>query len=308
MRKLFYGIGAIIILAVAFAITGSIPKQEIAVIVPLQHAAMDAIVEGLKCELGKEAPVHVYNAQGDNSIQSAILQQLELVDPLVVLPIGTATTQMTLQRLPKTNVIHLAAKFLEEDRKPNQPVAGVLDEIPSENALKLASLLIPDLKKVTLIYSASEKNFPEATAFDAEAKRLGIKVQRLMIQSQTELYIMTQQVDEDSQLLAILKDHMVVAGISTLMECAKARKIPLMAADEGSVQGGATFAAGVPEAAIGVAGARLVKQVINGKAVSELPIQSVEDIHLFYRKESRNQFNFDEAAKTLGYTAEEVGI
>ena len=63
MRKLFYGIGAVILLVVLLAITGLNPKKEVAVIISLQHRAMDAIVEGLKGELGEEVVVHVYNAQ-----------------------------------------------------------------------------------------------------------------------------------------------------------------------------------------------------------------------------------------------------
>jgi putative ABC transport system substrate-binding protein len=307
MRKVFYGISAAVILAVLFAISGENSQQEIAVIVPLQHAAMDAIVEGLTSELGDQVPVHIYNAQGDSAIQSAIFQQLAMRNPAIVLPIGTAATLMAIERLPQANIIHLAAKFMDEDRAPHQKVTGVLDELPPENAVQMAALLIPNLKKVSLVYSASEKSFPEAAAFEAEAKRLGIAVQRLMIQSQVELYTMMQQVDEESQLVALLKDHMVVAGIATIVEGAQRRGIPVMAADEGSVGEGATFAAGVPESAIGTAGARLVSQVLAGIPVEELPILSVDDVHLFYRKETQSDFDFEGVAKNLGYRAEGVG-
>jgi putative ABC transport system substrate-binding protein len=213
---------------------------------------------------------------------------------------------MTLQRLPKTPVVHLAAKFLEEDRAPDQCVCGVLDELPPEKALHLAALLIPKLKKVTLIHSASEKTFPEAAAFEAEARRMGIEVQRLMIQAQSELYTVSQHVATDSQLIALLKDHMVVAGITTLVECAERLDIPLMAADEGSVQGGASFAAGVPEAAIGAAGGRLIHRLIAGEALQDLPIDCVEDIHLFYRRENPSGLDYEAAAHSLGYTLTEV--
>lgn len=306
MRQFIYGIGAAMLIAAAYVMTLSKPNDEIAVIVPMHHSAMDAIVKGLKEELGQSTQVTVYNAQGDTSLQAAILQKLSLAKPKAVLPIGTAATQMAISRLPRTPIIHLAAKFLEEDRAQGQEVSGVLDELPPEKALRMAALLIPGLKKVTLIHSASEKTFPEAAAFEEEGKRLGIHVQKLMIQSQNELYTMAGQIDRDTELLAVLKDHMVVAGIATLVETAKSRGIPVMATDEGSVQGGASFASGVPEASIGVAGAKLVKRLLSGEAASRLPITPVEDIHLFYRKEVAGQFDFEKAAKTLGYTPKEV--
>lgn len=302
MRPFIYGIAAAAVLLSFFATLKPSSQNEIAVIVPLQHAAMDAIVEGLKSELPQEAPLHIYHAQGDSSLQSAIIQQLELTQPAAILPIGTAATQMTVQRLPQVPTIHLAAKFTESDRAPQQPICGVLDEIPIEDHLKLASSLIPNLQKITLLYSASEKVFPEAEAILLQARKMGIQIQKLMVQNQGDLYTMSQQMDPKSQLLMILKDHTVVAGIATLVQHTQKLGIPLMAADEGSVRSGATFAPGVQESSIGATGGRLLKRILyQGQSPCDLPIEAVTDLHLFYRKGSAHLFDFEEAAQTLGY-------
>lgn len=288
-------------------------RTEIAVLVPLQHPAMDAIVAGLRAELAageyaERAHVTVYNAQADAALQSAILQQLKLKGTPIIMPIGTAATQMAVQQLPGRQIVHLAAKFEQEDRQPGQSVCGVLDELAPEASVDLAMALLPGLRKMTVIHSSADKVYPEIAALQARAASCGIEVQRLLVQAQSDLYTMGLQIAEDSEALLVLKDHLVVAGVATLSQFAQTHQIPLIAADEGSVKGGADLAAGVPEASIGRAGASLVKLILAGANAAELPIVRVDDIHLFYRPGCQERLPVCTAAEQLGYTAEELSL
>lgn len=304
MRKLFFFIGLIVsVFGVIFLKVQGKPLPEVAVIVPMEHRAMDAIVQGLKEELGDHVNVRLYNAGGDSSLQLALIQQIALDKPDVVLPIGTSTTQMALQHLPATNIVHLAAKFTESDRKNGQMICGVLDEIPPENALDAALLLMPHIKKITLVHSASEKIYPEAKSFEEKSRQLGIALQKLVVQAQSDLYTAAHQIDPNSDLIVVLKDHMVVSGIATLVQFGKEHNIPVMASDEGSIGNGAMFAVGIREASTGLSGAGLVKAILQGRKACELGIESVDTVHLFYQKQSAQAFDFEGVANQLGYIA-----
>ena len=67
----------------------------IGIIVPMEHKALKEIVDGFTGQLEGKS-YKVLNAQGDPNIQKAIITQLAREGCEILVPIGTSTSQMTL--------------------------------------------------------------------------------------------------------------------------------------------------------------------------------------------------------------------
>jgi putative ABC transport system substrate-binding protein len=292
--------------------------KHIGIVLPMEHAALREIVDGFKEQVTKLSSVRVefvvQNAQGDLNLQRSIIQQFVNQKMDLIVPVGTTATQMTKALIKEQPIVSLAA--LPESGRPAN-VTGVLDEIGPYKPLDFIRVAMPQVKKITLIHSSSEKVFPDVEELVKYGKSKGIDVQTLMIQSLPELYTVSRLVDKNAQLIFILKDHMVVSGIKTIVQQAKTRHIPVVASDEGSVNEGATFGLGVREKEIGEQGGRLAVKVLTGHPIQALPIEALSTLCVFYNSSANttsdnallvDKSHLEENAKQLGYGFVELGL
>lgn len=268
----------------------ALKPRVVGVVVPMDHAALREIVSGFKDTLTKDfahpVTIKVQNAQGDINLQHSIIQQFINANVDVVVPIGTAATQMTVSMVKTQPIVSLAALYTETERKTQKDIhlTGVLDEIGPQKPLDLMKEVFPQLKKITLVYSNTEKVFPEVEALLAYAPQKGIAVQKLMVQSLPELYTLSNLIEPDSEAIFVLKDHLIVSGMPTLIQEARKRSIPVVTCDEGSIEQGATFALGVQENAIGALGGAMVAKLLQGIPIKDLPVERITQLSVFYNE------------------------
>lgn len=267
------------------------PKAKVVgIVVPMDHAALREIVSGFKETLTKDFPhpvtVKVQHAQGDMNVQRSIIQQFINENVDVVVPIGTAATQMAVSMVRTQPIVSLAALYTDSERNAQKSIqlTGVLDEIGPQKPLDFMKEVFPQIKKITLLYSNTEKVFPEVEELMAYAPKQGITVQKLMVQTLPELYTLSQLIEPDSEAIFVLKDHLIVSGMPTLIQTAEKRHIPIIACDEGSVTMGATFALGVKEKAIGELGGEMVAQLLQGTPIADLPVARITKLSVFYNE------------------------
>lgn len=234
-------------------------KTTAVIFVPMQHKAMDQIVLGFREEALKLMPdleVKVVNAQGDSHVLRSMLQQALHKNIDFFLPIGTQTTQMAVSLVKDKPVIALAALPF----KHKNCMSMVDDEIGVKDFVGFLSKL-PRHQHLSLVHSSSEKVMPIVKSLKQDSLKLGIELQTLMVHSQPEIISAIKALHKDTQGIVMLKDHLVVSGVSILAQEAKKRQIPVISSDEGSLQAGAHLAFGVHEADIGRKGAILVKRI-----------------------------------------------
>lgn len=273
-------------------------KTTIGIIVPMQHAALTDMVTGFKDELTKlgkhDCEIKVMNAQGDLSMQMAILQNLIENKCDIFVPIGTQTSQMTLKTVKKGSIVALAAK-LDQDvqQKDVAATTGVLDELSMDDQMRFLQTLFPQMKKMTVVHSGSEKVHQELQEITQIAKKEHIQIQSLMAQNMIDLATVSKNIDPTSDCIFVLKDHLIVSGIHLLVKQANVLKIPVVTSDEGSVKEGAALALGVREKDIGKVGANIVFRITRGENAKEIPIRCINDISIFVNTPACKQQNVD---------------
>ena len=261
----------------------------IGIVVPLTHPALEKIVAGFCDELKNKLNVHctflIRDAHGDQNVQQpAIIDEMKYKNVDLIVPIGTLCTQMTLQKAPEIPTIALAAS--PETITKSSNATGVHDEIEAHHMCSFIQSILPGISKIALIATQTEKTMPEIELFRHEALNRGIAVQTIYVQTPSDVYLATHSIDADVQAIHILKDHLVVNSVATIIQFAQTKKIPVIASDEGSVSSGAACALGVQEETIGRIGAQLAAQVLTGQAPNNVPVQSINKLAIFINKKA----------------------
>lgn len=288
--------------------------MKVGVVVPLEHEAMRAIVSGYREELeaafGKQVKVKVQNAQGDPTLLQTIVDSYERRGYDIIAPIGTNTTRMVLQRTRAPAIVGL--DVLSSVGGDSERVTGVV-ELDLDPSLRLIHQLFPRLRKVTLLHSMAENMGRQAAAFMERAQAEGIEVQELSVQSLSDLYTVSRAIATDSGLLVILKDHLVVSGITSVARAAEERGIPLMTSDEGSVRNGGGLTVGNRERDIGRQGGSVSVRILCGEAPGEIRMEPVRDVVVFINGRALEGQGLGveavkKGAQQLGYQVEEVDV
>ena len=291
---------------------------KIGIIEPLQHKAMDEIVSGFKQSLSANykypVVINIENAQGDANLQRAIIQKMQNANYDMVVPIGVSTTQMTLSMIKKVPVVSLASDFSESDRSKlkNCNIVAIHDEISAKQTINFIHQVYPKINNILLVHSSVDKVLPEVKATQDIAKPFGITVNHVMISNLSELNNATRQsIHDDTQLILVLKDSLIVSGTPTLVKIAIDKKLPLVTSDQGSVQDGATMALGVHEKQIGIDGGKIAASILNGKNICQIPMVDMTKLTVFINKNTlkltnQNIDTISRASAKLNYPIEYV--
>jgi putative ABC transport system substrate-binding protein len=259
---------------------------KIAIIMPMSHKAMDDIVDGfeeqLKNNINEQYKLIIYNAQGDPNLMRTIFQQISSNHYNMVVPIGTNATQLAIKMLKKDKkIISIAAELSEYDEAENANLINVEDNVPMEQFVKFIQTIISKPEYLTLINSNDARIFNQSKLIKTLLKDIGCNLQVISIQNMPEIFSALQTVNEKSQAILVLKDHLVVSAMPSIVNVAQKRGIPIIASDEGSVKSGANVALGVKERQLGVVGAKIVMSLIDNKGKKNYKINNKANLIIF---------------------------
>jgi len=281
-----------VILLTGTALLGCTQKshsKKIGIILPIEHQALNEIVRGFTTTLAslskEKLEFKVMNAEGDMNLQRSIIMQMRDTHYNLIVPISTTTSLMAASLIKEQPILALAANIPESSRVPKGTcnIAVTDDELDNKIILQLIHQSYPKVTKIALIHSPSDKILPEVASVQANAPKYGIAVRKFMIQNLADLYSVGSAIPEDTDAIFILKDNLVASGISTLIQIAHRKHILLITSDDATLKQGADLAIGVGEQTIGVEGAKLAAQILNGKSPCSLPIVKLTKPTIFKR-------------------------
>jgi putative ABC transport system substrate-binding protein len=320
MHKIYFISISLIAFLMLFSSTGIYAKAQdktIGMIIPIEHEAMGEIIRGFKDTLEKDMSLNsniiIRNASGDTNLQRAIIQELKTRQADLFVPVSTNSTLMTLTMVYHTPIVSIASNYTQKQRARRKPcnIAAVNDSIPPSAQIKFIQKIIPELKHITVVHSASDKIVQEVNTFLNIAKKNNLSVQNLMIQTLSDLYSMTHKISPKSQLIFIFKDNLVASGIRTLVQQANYFKIPLITSDDGTVKQGAALGLGIREYELGVLGGQMAIQLLHDQDPCHIPISMVKHLSVFLNttaalKQGLTKRVIQNAASQVNYTLVDI--
>lgn len=264
--------------------------RRIAIFQPISHLAMDDIIQGfsdtIECSQ-EQYEMKIFNANGNKILMQAQAQEIASQHFDAIFTIGTGCSVAAKQACDKqqqqTPIICVAVDNPVLVGLSGSNVTGVIELTDYRKQIELVLTIAPAIRKIVLVYDISQGSGLEKDAIKVSGILQGhhVACQRVEIATISEIQAKVLGYLDGTDLIMILKDNTVVAGIDSLVKICQQYQIPLLATDLSSGEKGAALAFGIHEYDFGVQGAGLVRVILEqGAAPSAIPFTDVQNMKM----------------------------
>ena len=253
----------------------------------VQHPALDAATAGFKevlDEAGVEVTYDEQNANGEQATALTIAQQFAADDLDLALAVATPAAQAMAQNLLDIPLLFTAvtdpvsAELVESMEAPGSNVTGTSDEAPIERQLELLKEIVPDAERVGIVHASGEVNSEVQVEQATEAAGpLDLEISTQTVTTVNEIQQAVEALG-DVDAIYVPTDNMVVSGISSLVQVAESKQIPVIAAEEGTVEGGAVATLGIDYTELGRQTGEMALRILqDDEDPAEMPVETAAE-------------------------------
>ncbi|MEG0285232.1 MAG: tryptophan ABC transporter substrate-binding protein [Vagococcus sp.] len=257
----------------------------------VSHPALDDIYQGMIDQLkkegyedGKTAKIVFQNGQADQSKLTSMSQHLINEKADILVGIATPSAQALANQTSDIPIILGAisdpksAGLVEDNNKPGGNITGVSDQSPVEAQLELVNSLLPNKKKMGILYSSAEDNSSsQVKKVKEQAEGQGYQVSEYAVPSTNEISQMMQVLAREVDLLYIPTDNTMANAMQTIVDVANQYKLPVIPSVDTMVEQGGLATVGINQYELGVQTGKMVAEVLKGNSVpATTPIYTFE--------------------------------
>lgn len=253
----------------------------------VQHPALDAATAGFKAafeEAGIDVNFDEQNANGEQATALTIAQTFAGENLDLALAVATPAAQALAQNIADKPVLFTAvtdavsAELVESNEAPGANITGTSDMAPISEQIDLLKELVPDAKTVGIVYSSGEVNSQvQVDEFTQIAGTKDLEVKTQTVSSANEIQQAVEALG-DVDAIYVPTDNMVVAGIASLVGVAEQKQIPVIAAESGTVEGGAAATLGIDYFELGKQTGEMAIEILqNGADPATMPVQTANE-------------------------------
>lgn len=247
-----------------------------------EHGSLDncreGFLKGLEDEGIKEGDnltVKYKNAAADMGTAKQISDSLVSDKVDLVCAIATPSAQSAYNAAMKADipVIYtavtdpVAAELADKDGKPVGEVTGTSDKLPVEEQLKMIREMLPDAKKIGIMYTTSEANSVSAIEeYKSLVKKYDFELVENGITTTADVSLAADDLLSKVDCITNLTDNTVVASLPTILDKANEKKIPVFGSEIEQVKIGCLAAEGIDYIALGKQTGKMAAKVLKGEA------------------------------------------
>ena len=310
MKKIIISFVSLMVamLALVGCATSNNSKEQvrIGILQYVEHDALSGARKGFIAELeeqgyadGKNIRIDYQNAQGEQSNLQTIAEKLLSKNDLV-LGIATPAAQALANLSTKTPILFTAvtdpvsAKLVASMEHVGGLATGTSDRSPVKKQVELLKKVLPNLKKVGIMYTTNERN-SEVQVEEAEAvfKAAGIETIIKGISSTNDVQDTTRSLMSQAEVLFIPADNTIVSAINLVTDLSKEMKVPVVGGAVDVVDDGVLFTYGADFEALGRQTAKLTIRIMNGEKVGDIPAEQPEVLNVVVNKEMAKSLDID---------------
>ena len=296
VNKIFVAFAVLLVCVLGYGFFSSKKSEEtnkvenkevkVGVLQLLSHPALDQIYKGLEdglkkegYEVGKNLKIDLQNAQGDQSNLASMGQKLVTDNNDILVGITTPAT-LSLSNATKDKPIIMGgitypveAGLIKTEDKPGNNITGVSDRTPIKQQLEIMKKVLPKMKKVGILYTASEDNsVKQAQEAEKLAKELGLEVKVSTVANTNDIQQVTESLASQTDAIFVPIDNTIASAMATVVKVTDAKKIPVFPSADTMVADGGLLGLGVDQYQIGVETAKVVAKVLKGADTKDMPI------------------------------------
>ncbi len=257
------------------------------------HGSLDNCREGFLAGLaeegieeGKNLTVLYENANADGAMSSQIAANFLAKKADLICAIATPMAQSSYSAARKENVPvvftavtdPIAAELADADGKPVGEVTGTSDKLPVTAQLEMIREVLPDAKKIGIMYSTSEVNSLSAIEeYKAAAADYGFEIVESGVSTTADVPLAADQLVEKVDCINNLTDNTVVSALQVVLDAANKKGIPVFGSEVEQVKVGCLASVGLDYVTLGKQTGRMAAKILKGEAkASDMNFEVVE--------------------------------
>lgn len=258
-----------------------------------EHGSLDncreGFLEGLKeagIEEGKNLKVNYDNAQADTGTAGTIADSYvsKKVDLICAIATPSAMSAYNAAMSADIPVVYTAvsdpvgAGLAKEDGSNAGNITGSCDLLPVDEQLKMIRKMLPDAKKIGILYTTSEANSVSTIKeYKKVSDKYGFEIVDTGINTLADVDMAAADLVGKVDCICNLTDNTVVQALQTVIEKANSKKIPVFGSEIEQVKIGCLAAMGLDYVDLGKQTGRMAAEVLKGeKKASELNFEVIE--------------------------------
>ena len=276
-------------------------KFKIGIVQLVEHPALDAAYKGFVDGLakagyvdGKNITLEYENAQGEQANCQTIASKLVNDKSDLILAIATPAAQAVANTTKDIPILVTAvtdpadAKLVASNTAPGGNVSGTSDLTPVDEQMKLLKQILPNAKKVAMLYCSSEANSKfQVEIAKKSAAALGLETVDATVSNSNEIQQVTQSLVGKVDAIYAPTDNMIAAGMATVSMVAQPAKLPIIVGESGMVKNGGLATYGINYYNLGLLTAQqAVKILKDGAKPATMPIEYSKNCDLTLNKEA----------------------
>ena len=262
------------------------------------HGSLDNCREGFLAGLAEEGfvegenlNIEYVNAQAEPGTAAMTTDNFvtKKVDMICAIATPTAMTAYNSTMNTEIPVIYTAvsdpveAGLANEDGTPVGNITGTSDALAVDAQLQMIREILPDAKKIGIIYTTSEANSISTVAsYEEAAAGYGFEIVTTGITAMSEVPLAAADMVTKVDCITNLTDNTVVSAIQSVLDEANKANIPVFGSEVEQVKAGCVASMGLEYFELGKQTGKMAAMILRGEAkASEMKFEVITEPSLY---------------------------
>ena len=286
-----------------------------------EHGSLDncreGFLEGLKeagIEEGKNLKVNYDNAQADTGTAGTIADSYvsKKVDLICAIATPSAMSAYNAAMSADIPVVYTAvsdpvgAGLAKEDGSNAGNITGSCDLLPVDEQLKMIRKMLPDAKKIGILYTTSEANSVSTIKeYKKVSDKYGFEIVDTGINTLADVDMAAADLVGKVDCICNLTDNTVVSALQTVIAAADEKNIPVFGSEIEQVKSGCLASMGIDYIALGKQTGEMAAKILKGESkAEEMPYEVCSGASLYVNTAVADKLNFELDQATVDGAAE----
>lgn len=262
----------------------------------VEHQSLDdvrqGVIDSLKANDYGEDKVEISykNAQGDFGTAQIIAQEFKNTSDIVV-AISTPSAQAAVNNIKDKPIFFAAITNPESAGVLAENVTGVSDRSPVKKQVELIKEILPETKKIGVVYNTSEQNsFYLTDEFKKEAEKNGYEVVIKGITNVNEIASALDTILPEIDVLYTTIDNTIASTYPLIIDKSKKVNKPVIGATKSYVDQGALASEGISDYKVGYQTGEMIVRYLKGEDIKNMKFEVVRESERYINREVAKNF------------------
>ncbi|MGF6906292.1 ABC transporter substrate-binding protein [Fusobacterium sp. PH5-44] len=278
-------------------------KLEIGITQIVEHPSLDLARKGFEAALKDkniDANIEFVNAQGDFGTAQMIAKGFVDKKKTLIFTISTPSSQAAYNATKEIPIVITAVTDPQAAGLTGNNITGTSDQLPIKEQLELVKELMPNVKKIGVLYNTSEQNsIISVGKVKEESKNIGIDCIENGVTSINDMSSALDALLGQVDMVFLTTDNLVVSSMALVMEKANKANKPVFASTEDQIPMGAIMTKTIDFYQIGYRSGEMASEILDGKKVSDIPIELPKNNLIIINKKVAEKYNLNMNSEIL---------